>query len=399
MVVIPAEAGIHVYYPYMKKILIVITKGEMGGAQVFVATLARALKKMGYSITVGFGDGNYLKDVLTQDSIPWIRFKWLNGTKNPLKNILFLLEMRRCIDQGAFDVVHFNGSNTLFGAIGAKWTRRKPMTLFTVHGLSVLDPHFKASSSMKRVYFLVFKLLLAYVDKTIFVSKTNQAYAKRIGLTDQETTVIHNGIDLEQLDFLLRGKARKTLESMAKTDLADKYLIGSMGRLAYQKNYEFLIKHFQKILLNIPNAVAIIIGEGPERKAYEAMIEQHGLSNAVFLVGELTDARRYQKAFDLFILPSRYEGMSLALIEALCARVPILASNVGGAPEIVKNIGNKYTLDDADDFMKKLIALHAARNAKTTQDDADDCGDFDSTIMAHRYLLMMEGGLHDSSEY
>jgi len=129
---------------------------------------------------------------------------------------------------------------------------------------------------------------------------------------------------------LERETARKFLEEKIKINLKDKFLIGSIGRLDYSKNYEFLIKVFPEILKVKPEAIAIVIGEGPERKKLENLIEKGDLKEKIFLIGELKDASKYLKAFDLFVLPSRYEGLSIILIESLFAQIPILASDVGG---------------------------------------------------------------------
>ncbi|GIW65424.1 MAG: hypothetical protein KatS3mg093_403 [Candidatus Parcubacteria bacterium] len=114
-----------------------------------------------------------------------------------------------------------------------------------------------------------------------------------------------------------------------------------------------MIEVFPEILKIKDNAVAIIIGEGLERKKYENLIEKYSLKDKFFLIGEIKDASRYLKAFDLFVLPSRYEGMSITLIEALFAQIPILASDVGGNKEIV---GEEcvYGFNNKNDFLIKF---------------------------------------------
>lgn len=366
------------------QILLVITKGEMGGAQVFIATLAKTLHKKGHRVTVACGEGNYLRDTLSPQGISVVRFNSLRRTKNPLTNLRFGWDLRNFLTTRSFDAVHFNSSNALFGVLTARMLRRRPKLVFTLHGLSVIDPNYATSPVAKHAYRLFFKLLLLLVDEAVFVNKANFDYAKQAGLL-KHGVVIPNGIDTHTLQFLSRDEARAELAKKIGTDISGNYIIGSIGRLAYPKNYEFLIRIFPYILQEIPTAIMIIIGEGPERETYEQMIKRRNLSDKILLVGELPDARRYIKAFDLFALPSEYEGMSMTLIEALFAEVPILASHVGGTPELLDNKAWTYSLDDAEEFIAKMNAIRNQKDLAYTEAQKNHRAQFDGKVMAEQY--------------
>lgn len=368
----------------MKKILIVVTKGEMGGAQVFVSTLAKELHKKGHHVAIAIGEGGYLKSTLKRSGIPVLEFKRLKRTKNPFSNLLFAWEMKTFLNLNQFDVVHFNSSNALFGAIGARFARPKPRTIFTAHGLSLLDENYRALKATKRIYACVFKFLLRFIDEVVFVSKTNLHYAKQMGLI-KDGMVIYNGIETEDMHFLTKEAAREFLENGAQVDLKDKYIIGSIGRLAYPKNYEFLIKVFPEVLKEIPNALALIIGEGPERKKYEDLIIKNKMQDSIRLIGEVPDAYRYIKAFDVFTLHSEYEGMSMTLIEAMFAEVPILASRVGGTPELLEN-PRTYILNDTEDFLTKLKGLRKQKSPSYSEAQRAHRSQFEGKKMAEQYL-------------
>jgi glycosyltransferase involved in cell wall biosynthesis len=314
------------------KVLVVITHGHLGGATNFVFWLAKGLKDKGINVKVGFSDGEYLKEKLEKEKIDFVNFKWLKRTHNPLSNLFFIFEIKKFLDKEKFDICHFNSTNALFGAIGAKISKSKPKTVFTVHGLSILDPNYKKNLLLKPIYWLIFKFLLSFVDVPVFISNKNLENIKKLKLV-KSGVVIYNGIP--EPEFLEKEIARKFFEEKIKINLENKFLIGSIGRLDYQKNYEFLIEVFPEILKIKPEAIAIIIGEGPERKKLENLIKKTNLKEKIFLIGELKNASKYLKSFDLFILPSRYEGLSITLIEALFAQIPILASDVGGNKEIV----------------------------------------------------------------
>lgn len=330
------------------KILIIITGGNIGGASNFVFWLTKGLKEKKIEILVGFGEGEYLKEKLEKENISFLKFKWLKRSYNLLSNLFFALELKKFLDKENFDIVHFNSTNALFGAIGAKLSKKKPKTIFTFHGLSIIDPNYK--TYFQCFYFLVFKFLLKFIDLPVFVCKENLNFAKEKKLI-KNGIVIYNGIEIP--DFLEKEKSRKFFEEKIKINLKDKFLIGSVGRLDYQKNYEFLIETFPEILKIYQNAILVIIGEGPKRKSFKKLIEKFHLKEKIFLIGELKDASRYLKGFDLFVLSSRYEGLPIILIETLFAQIPLLVSDVGGNKEIV---GENYVFkpNDKKDFLEKI---------------------------------------------
>lgn len=335
------------------KVLIVITHGGIGGATNYVFWLAEGLKERNFKVKIGFGEGKYLKEKLKSKNIPYINFKWLKRTYNPLANLFFIWEIKKFLDKEKFDIVHFNSTNALFGAIGAKVSKSKPKTVFTFHGLSILDPGYQKYSFLKIFYFLIFKFLICFIDVPVFVSQNNLEWATKTKLTPKGV-VIYNGIP--KPEFLSKEKAKKFFKEKFKISLENKFIIGSIGRLDYQKNYEFLIKIFPEILKKIPNAICIIIGNGPEKNKLENLIEKLNLKEKIFLLGWINDASRYLKGFDLFVLPSRYEGSPITLIETLYAQIPILATDVGGNKEII-NENFVYKLDDVQNFLDKLTKL------------------------------------------
>jgi glycosyltransferase involved in cell wall biosynthesis len=362
------------------KVLIVITHGNIGGATNFVFYLAKGLKEKGINVKVGFSKGEYLKEKLEKEKIEFVNFKWLKRTHNPLSNLFFIFEIKKFLDKEKFDICHFNSTNALFGAISAKISKSKPKTIFTIHGLSILDPNYKKNFWLKPIYWLIFKFLLSFVDVPVFVSNKNLEDAKKLKLV-KNGVVIYNGIP--QPEFLEKEIARKFYEEKIKINLKDKFLIGSIGRLDYQKNYEFFIKVFLEISKIKPEAIAIIIGEGPERKKLENLIKKTNLKEKIFLIGELKDASKYIKAFDLFVLPSRYEGLSITLIEALFAQIPILASDVGGNKEIVGE-DFVFELNNKTDFLLKFKMILESSQKITKKEE------FTLLSMISNYLQLFE---------
>lgn len=359
------------------KILIVITKAEIGGAQIFVLNLARGLKKLGHQVIVAAGPGDFLPHELEKEAIEFYRFKNLKRSFNPVNSIKFISELKNFVVKNSIDVVHLNSSNALLGVWPLYCLKRrtgKPKIIFTVHGLSLIDGQHKTNKLIKRVYRLFFKLAFKKLDHFVFVSKNNFNFAKKIGLLDaglfKKANTIYNGLDFPSDYFYSRDKARELLKLKLLGEnrelLADNldtffsntsFIYGSIGRLAYPKNYEFLISSFKDLKTDIPEIKLLIIGEGPEKIKYQQMIKAYNLTNEIILLGELKEASRFLKALNLFVLPSVFEGLSLSLIEASMAKVPSLASLVGGNEEIV---GREYCfpLNDVNKFITKLKHIY-----------------------------------------
>ena len=350
--------SIGIYFIAMN-ILLVLTKGGLGGTQSCVLDLARWLTSHGHSVTVGFGVGSFLRDALIDEGIQTVQFKSLRRTINPFKNLLFIRELQKHVDLYDTDVVHFNNPNSVFGGIGAKWSRTKPAIVYTVHGLSVLDPQYEMHPLVRRAYYGLFRFLFKWVDAVVFVSQHNMEIANKTQLFKQGY-VVYNGVDMDALGMLSRCEAREHLIARITEDERSKsaFLIGSIGRLAYQKNYEFIINVFPLILEKNPNAQLVVIGEGGERQMYELLIKKLRLESVVHLVGEMEFAARYVRAFDLFVLPSRYEGMSITVLETISAGIPVLVSNVAGNEEIVGGDDRQlHVLNDESDFLSKIEPL------------------------------------------
>ena len=225
------------------KIFLLITKAEVGGAQMSVLNLARGLKEKGEEVKVGFGEGEFLPEELKKAGIPYTRFKNLKRTHNPLANLFFIGEIKRYFDKNKYEVVHINSSNALFAALGAKLSKNKPKTVFTVHGMSMLDENYKKAPVLKAIYKIFFKFFFKFVDEPVFVSKHNLGLGKQLGLAKKEN-LVYNGLAQTELNFYTREEARKKIlpplyKGRTEEGLKDFFLIGSIGRLAYQKNYEF----------------------------------------------------------------------------------------------------------------------------------------------------------------
>lgn len=156
---------------------------------------------------------------------------------------------------------------------------------------------------------------------------------ERCGYDKEKTITIRNGVDIA--GWPISKSARRKLR--AKLNLADNdILLGAIGRLDVQKGLSFLIEAVAKLVSSHPVKLAII-GTGPLHGKLEMMIQQLGLSDHVHLLGEQDDIPAWLSALDIFVLPSLWEGLPNALLEAMAIGLPVVATKVDGVPEAVSN--------------------------------------------------------------
>lgn len=158
------------------------------------------------------------------------------------------------------------------------------------------------------------------------------------GLRAGSVRTIYNGIPDDYIEPLPR--------------LAEGLVIGSVGRLDEQKGYDLLIA----ALPSLPTVTAVLVGDGPARGELEQLARHHGVADRVILTGWETEARRYLGGFDVFVLPSRYEGFPLSIVEAMLAGLPVVASDVGSVSECVLD-GETGSVVPADDRERLAEAI------------------------------------------
>jgi glycosyltransferase involved in cell wall biosynthesis len=148
--------------------------------------------------------------------------------------------------------------------------------------------------------------------------------------------VIYNGVDLAWFDVAAIPGADLRIRQALDVP-PQRFVFGTSGRLAPEKNHPVLIEALNRLLAAGVDAHLLIVGEGPERKRLEAMVTEFGLQQRISLIGQQDDVRPALAAMDVFVLPSTIETFSNAALEAMAMSRPILMSRVGGAAEMVSD--------------------------------------------------------------
>jgi len=312
-----------------KKIIIAITKSNLGGAQKYVLELAKALKNKGYLVKVMLGGEGDLSTKLEKYNIEIIKIKSLQRDVSILKEFKVFFEILEILRQERPDVLHLNSSK--IGGTGSLSGRIMGIKkiIFTAHGFAFNENrNFISKNILKFLYWLTF--LLAH--KTIFVSGETKIQAPKFLLPKNKFEIIYNAVS--PIIFLSKQEARDYLcQKNPDLDPTKKW-IGSLAELHHIKGIDRLVEVAPDILKE-EDVQFVIFGEGEERKNLENRIEKLEIRKNFILSGYLKDASKYLKSLDLFVLPSRSEAMPLSILEAMQAQIPIVASNVGGIKEMI----------------------------------------------------------------
>jgi glycosyltransferase involved in cell wall biosynthesis len=167
---------------------------------------------------------------------------------------------------------------------------------------------------------------------------TEYLMAQECGFTRNNTTTINNAIDISQTETALytRDEARSQLQ--LPNNLV---VIGAIGRLAKVKGHIHLVRGFAHVASEFQDAALAIIGDGKEEASLRRAAEELGIASRVHLLGWRDKAGKYAGAFDILVMPSLSEGLPRALLEGMCARLPIIASDIPALRPIVESAGGQ----------------------------------------------------------
>lgn len=166
---------------------------------------------------------------------------------------------------------------------------------------------------------------------------------------------LYNRLDVTavQAEQLTRKEARKQLQLPEHA-----WVVGNVGRLHPDKDQTTLIRGFAVALPDLPpDSVLVIIGAGRLESRLKELVDLLGLNDKVLFLGQVKAARRYFKAFDVFVLSSNHEPFGMVLLEAMAAGIPIVSSELGGAQEVVEGAGHLFPQGDVQALADRLHAV------------------------------------------
>lgn len=311
-----------------KRLLIAITLAETGGAQSYVAQLLPALTER-YDVVVAAHGPGPLAEAARDAGARYVPLRHVRRPVGP-RDLLGLAELVRLFRRERPDLVHLNSSKV--GALGRIAARlaRVPACVFTVHGWS-FSPHTGAAESRYRAL----ERALSPLAWTICVSNDARADAPWL---DGHAVVIPNAVDVAATRVARPNGGTPT--------------IVTVGRLVLPKDFRTLADAFRALA---PGSFrALVVGDGPQRSYLTAI-------DGVELLGERDDVPALLAASDVFVLSSLSEAMPISILEAMAAGLPVVATAVGGIPEVVVDGETGFLVPAEDtgaltDALARLVA-------------------------------------------
>ncbi|HOJ92562.1 MAG TPA: glycosyltransferase family 4 protein [Dictyoglomaceae bacterium] len=301
------------------KVLYLLPYFNLAGTETHVVELAKALKKdFDILVTAPKGEGVIL---LEENSIPYREIPYLT----PFNIKRYKEALREITNEFNPDIIHVHGAHELVYI--TKGVSPKTSVVFTCHGYASNIPYidYKISTFINQ----------RWADLVICVSDYDRRIFKKMGLCQDKVLLIYNGISEIKEEYPLPINI-------------DGFIIGTAARLTKKKGINYLIEAFSLIAPKYKDLKLVIIGDGEERKNLEALSQRLNIKEKVFFLGALPNAKYYFKNFDIFVLPSLSEVFGIVILEAISQKIPVIATNVGGIPEIIEDGKNGILVKPKD---------------------------------------------------
>jgi glycosyltransferase involved in cell wall biosynthesis/uncharacterized membrane protein len=296
------------------RLLLLITLAEIGGAQTYVALLLPAVAER-FDVTVAAHGSGPLRDAADAAGIRYVPVEQLRRGINPFRDALAVVELIRLCRRERPEILHANSSKA--GVLGriAGALARVPIRIFTAHGWA-----FTAYPGLAgRVYLWADRLVQPLTTLVICVAEHERELGIRARTcVADRSVVVHNAVAVSSF--------------AAAHHTGHPPRIVAVGRFAYPKDYPTLVEALARVNVDYR---AFLVGDGPTRESVATDVRRRGLAGRTELVGARRDVTRLLATADLFVLSSRSEGLPVSVLEAMAARLPVVATDVGGMSELV----------------------------------------------------------------
>lgn len=330
----------------------VVNNFDVGGLEKIVIDLINHLDRDRFDPSVVCVDGHgTLFDRLRLDESACLVLDKSHSVHTPVGNFdpKTLWRMRSFFTRRNVSVVHAHNVGPLvFGGLASRLGWHRPTVIYTEH-----NQIYSACRSGRRKF--IFYIRLA--DHVVTVSHDLRRTLMSKVHPTVPIRVIHNGIDGSQFSMTSGEDVRRELGVDAKD-----ILIGTGVVLSKQKGMPYLLRAAREVVAQEPRARFVVAGEGPLRKDLETSAAHLGLGDRFRFLGYRSDMPRIISAFDIYVLPSLWEGLPLALLEAMAMGKPIVATKVGGNAEVVQDGVNGFIVPRRDVAALREALLRVCRD-------------------------------------
>lgn len=317
------------------RVLHVTNRLSIGGPAMYVTLLARGFKELGYEVEVIcgttddlHGDMSYFAD---RYGIQPRVYSQLGGIVTPFKDIIALWRLYWFIREYQPDVVHTHTTKAGFIGRLAAYMVRVPVIVHTFHS-HVFEGYFGAI--VTRFFIWMERLAARMSDVVLAMTESlRRELAEDYHITRRgRIMVLPLGLDLAS--FAATPRKMGTFRQQWGIP-ADAPLVGIVGRLVPIKNHKLFLQAAKLIIQTMPQTRFVIIGDGTERPDLEAFVSEAGLEDVVIFTGWQSDLLAIYSDLDVSVVSSKNEGTPVSVIESLAAGCPVVATRVGGVPDVL----------------------------------------------------------------
>jgi sugar transferase (PEP-CTERM/EpsH1 system associated) len=263
-----------------------------------------------------------------------------------------VLQVRRALRDLRPDVVHTHQLATLLYGGAAARMLRVPVVVHTEHA---------KEEYQRRRKRMLGRIAGLFCDRFYCLTKDMVNHVRSAGiLPERKIQLIQNGIDVAS--FTRSASDRAAIRQSLNVP-PDALLIGTVGRLNEVKRQDVLIRAFAQVRQHTPDAHLVLVGEGPALNDLQTLVSSHGLTDCVHFAGYQPHSGPYLQAMDIFALTSRSEGMPQAVLEASVTGLPVVASRVGGLPEVIEDGVSGIMFEAGNDAALATIFRELIANA------------------------------------
>lgn len=318
----------------MIKLLYTVNGLRVNGVSAVIMQYITMLNKNDYKISL-FTDeiAPQFKQVLKDNHVNVITSS--NRKKNQLA---YYKELKGILNNGKYDIIHAHGNSA---------TLTVEMLAAKKCGVKTRIAHSHNTTCVHKFFDKMLRPLF-YKTYTHGIGCGDEAGRWLFG--DHPHVVIKNGIDLQKYSFDLQ----KRDEVRKKLGISDKYVVGHIGRFTEQKNHDFMIEVFESYLKSNPDSVLLLLGDGPRESEIKALVKEKKLEKSVIFYGTTPDTSVFYSAFDVFLFPSKFEGVPLTLVEAQANGLPCVISDKISPEVIVTKLIRVKSLSDQAEWAREL---------------------------------------------
>jgi glycosyltransferase involved in cell wall biosynthesis len=297
-----------------------------------------------------------LTEAAEREGIPCLFVPELQRSISPRQDWLALWRLHALFQEYAFDIVHTHSSKT--GVLGriAAYLADVPAVVHTVHGYAFPS----ARNALEKALFIAMEWISARCCGAMIVLKEHDRQIGRryLHVPARRLHLLANGVDTDvyrPADQMQRRRIRRTRLGIGDETTA----IGMVGRLWQQKNPTCFVNAAAEVLRKRSDIQFFLLGDGELRETLDEQIRAYDIASHVHILGWVEDIPELLPSLDIFVLPSRWEGLSLALLEALSSGVAAVVSDIPGNSDIIAHEVNGLLFRDADadDLAEKLLRL------------------------------------------